>query len=82
MPKRGSPRYPTPGPACEERSLIHISEPTRLGRSSYAVFCLKKKILELSPFFDFFDNISMCCIVSYFLWLSYFTVESFFFCFL
>src|SRR5450756_2092978 len=24
-------------------SLIHISEPTRLGMSSYAVFCLKKK---------------------------------------
>src|SRR5665809_50309 len=24
-------------------SLIHISEPTRLRRSSYAVFCLKKK---------------------------------------
>jgi len=27
----------------EELSLIHISEPTRLRRSSYAVFCLKKK---------------------------------------
>src|SRR5450756_2652161 len=24
-------------------SLIHISEPTRLGMISYAVFCLKKK---------------------------------------
>src|SRR5450756_2789133 len=24
-------------------SLIHISEPTRLGMMSYAVFCLKKK---------------------------------------
>ena len=24
-------------------SLIHISEPTRLRRNSYAVFCLKKK---------------------------------------
>src|SRR5450756_2898681 len=24
-------------------SLIHISEPTRLGMLSYAVFCLKKK---------------------------------------
>ena len=24
-------------------SLIHISEPTRLRRTSYAVFCLKKK---------------------------------------
>ena len=23
--------------------LIHISDPTRLGRTSYAVFCLKKK---------------------------------------
>src|SRR5450759_451318 len=32
---------------CPERvlalSLIHISEPTRLGMISYAVFCLKKK---------------------------------------
>src|SRR5450759_1883034 len=30
---------------CEFRylSLIHISEPTRLGMISYAVFCLKKK---------------------------------------
>ena len=29
-----------------ELSLIHISEPTRLGMISYAVFCLKKKILS------------------------------------
>ena len=29
-----------------ELSLIHISEPTRLGMISYAVFCLKKKILN------------------------------------
>ena len=27
----------------EMLSLIHISEPTRLGMISYAVFCLKKK---------------------------------------
>src|SRR5450759_3927215 len=27
----------------EHLSLIHISEPTRLGMISYAVFCLKKK---------------------------------------
>src|SRR5665648_1121258 len=27
-------------------SLIHISEPTRLGMISYAVFCLKKKKKE------------------------------------
>ena len=27
----------------EKLSLIHISEPTRLGMISYAVFCLKKK---------------------------------------
>src|SRR5450756_1638183 len=27
----------------EALSLIHISEPTRLGMISYAVFCLKKK---------------------------------------
>ncbi|VTU60807.1 putative PTS system IIA component [Lactobacillus rhamnosus GG] [Lacticaseibacillus rhamnosus] len=40
------------GPFCEglleslemiTLSLIHISEPTRLRRISYAVFCLKKK---------------------------------------
>ncbi len=28
-------------------SLIHISEPTRLGMISYAVFCLKKKKLTV-----------------------------------
>ena len=28
-------------------SLIHISEPTRLGMISYAVFCLKKKKKQL-----------------------------------
>src|SRR5665809_154266 len=28
---------------CLNLSLIHISEPTRLRRISYAVFCLKKK---------------------------------------
>src|SRR5450759_5937100 len=33
----GSRRTPVP------LSLIHISEPTRLGMISYAVFCLKKK---------------------------------------
>ena len=27
----------------EVQSLIHISEPTRIGMFSYAVFCLKKK---------------------------------------
>src|SRR5659263_771467 len=30
-------------PAVPQLSLIHISEPTRLGMTSYAVFCLKKK---------------------------------------
>src|SRR5450756_2835421 len=29
--------------AVVDLSLIHISEPTRLGMISYAVFCLKKK---------------------------------------
>src|SRR5450756_2797237 len=29
--------------AIQDLSLIHISEPTRLGMISYAVFCLKKK---------------------------------------
>ena len=28
-------------------SLIHIFEPTRLRRSSYVVFCLKKKRLSI-----------------------------------
>src|SRR5450756_2596789 len=32
-----------PGRAQRDLSLIHISEPTRLGMISYAVFCLKKK---------------------------------------
>src|SRR5450756_1327082 len=31
------------GPTYKLLSLIHISEPTRLGMISYAVFCLKKK---------------------------------------
>src|SRR5450756_2956416 len=31
------------GVAVKLLSLIHISEPTRLGMISYAVFCLKKK---------------------------------------
>src|SRR5450756_3001574 len=31
------------GGAEADLSLIHISEPTRLGMISYAVFCLKKK---------------------------------------
>ena len=30
----------------ESLSLIHISEPTRLGMISYAVFCLKKKKID------------------------------------
>ena len=30
-------------PGQQGLSLIHISEPTRLGRISYAVFCLKKQ---------------------------------------
>ena len=32
-----------PKNADQQLSLIHISEPTRLRRISYAVFCLKKK---------------------------------------
>src|SRR5659263_713192 len=31
------------GRPVQKLSLIHISEPTRLGMISYAVFCLKKK---------------------------------------
>src|SRR5678816_4250692 len=33
-------------------SLIHISEPTRLLSISYAVFCLKKKILAYQDYFS------------------------------
>src|SRR5450756_3221725 len=46
--RRGLPRrqrlrdVPRRQPA-QGLSLIHISEPTRLGMISYAVFCLKKK---------------------------------------
>src|SRR5665648_1200917 len=36
-------RYTLYGNASINLSLIHISEPTRLGMISYAVFCLKKK---------------------------------------
>src|SRR5450756_3061295 len=32
-----------PASSPSKLSLIHISEPTRLGMISYAVFCLKKK---------------------------------------
>ena len=35
-------------PSVEYLSLIHISEPTRPERISYAVFCLKKKRLFFS----------------------------------
>ena len=34
---------------CINLSLIHISEPTRLGMISYAVFCLKKKNVTHEP---------------------------------
>src|SRR5450756_2828147 len=37
QPPGSQPRHGPP------LSLIHISEPTRLGMISYAVFCLKKK---------------------------------------
>src|SRR5450759_3386544 len=40
------PDLPVLDQICEKHqilSLIHISEPTRLGMISYAVFCLKKK---------------------------------------
>src|SRR5450756_2729903 len=37
-------------PPVPEISLIHISEPTRLGMISYAVFCLKKKKKENTKF--------------------------------
>src|SRR5450756_2197950 len=39
----GDGRTSAPEGSVERLSLIHISEPTRLGMISYAVFCLKKK---------------------------------------
>ena len=39
----GTETVPAASPAAQNLSLIHISEPTRLGMISYAVFCLKKK---------------------------------------
>src|SRR5660398_297388 len=39
----GSHKPNTSVPQAYYLSLIHISEPTRLRRISYAVFCLKKK---------------------------------------
>eukprot|EP00658_Telonema_sp_P-2_P055359 TRINITY_DN44008_c0_g1_i1.p1 TRINITY_DN44008_c0_g1~~TRINITY_DN44008_c0_g1_i1.p1 ORF type:complete len:104 (-),score=11.43 TRINITY_DN44008_c0_g1_i1:34-345(-) len=38
------------GPLCptHDLSLIHISEPTRLLSISYAVFCLKKKKIQIT----------------------------------
>src|SRR5450756_2697806 len=37
------PDAPVAAAPVQQLSLIHISEPTRLGMISYAVFCLKKK---------------------------------------
>src|SRR5450759_5759163 len=42
-PARGSVSVSVIAPRTVDLSLIHISEPTRLGMISYAVFCLKKK---------------------------------------
>src|SRR5659263_626496 len=39
----GHPAFECAFDAVKMLSLIHISEPTRLGMISYAVFCLKKK---------------------------------------
>src|SRR5660398_296984 len=40
----------------QELSLIHISEPTRLRRISYAVFCLKKKKKKKYKIYIINDN--------------------------
>src|SRR5450756_2672214 len=39
-------------------SLIHISEPTRLGMISYAVFCLKKKKKQKNMMSDSIHSIT------------------------
>src|SRR5665809_140624 len=44
----GEPDRPRPERPVQGLSLIHISEPTRLRRISYAVFCLKKKTKQKS----------------------------------
>src|SRR5665648_1180924 len=54
-PRPGRPRErrrrpPGPGSALS-LSLIHISEPTRLGMISYAVFCLKKKKTKIKKYY-------------------------------
>src|SRR5659263_315098 len=42
--EQGKPKFSVPKQNKDvSLSLIHISEPTRLGMISYAVFCLKKK---------------------------------------
>src|SRR5660397_246861 len=43
---RELPRHLQEAEAHQVLSLIHISEPTRLRRISYAVFCLKKKKMK------------------------------------
>src|SRR5450756_751070 len=43
VPEQGWPYGLLCYPVLSQLSLIHISEPTRLGMISYAVFCLKKK---------------------------------------
>src|SRR5678815_2892410 len=40
LPRRSRSRWPLPDSGAWDISLIHISEPTRLLSSSYAVFCL------------------------------------------
>src|SRR5665648_440932 len=40
---KNKPLHKLQNVCCIALSLIHISEPTRLGMISYAVFCLKKK---------------------------------------
>ena len=44
-------------------SLIHISEPTRLGMISYAVFCLKKKINEICKSDVSMNSFSVCVVL-------------------
>src|SRR5450756_2790294 len=47
----------------ESLSLIHISEPTRLGMISYAVFCLKKKKMRINKGNHFLTKITAFIIV-------------------
>src|SRR3546814_1299737 len=52
-PSRRAPRHGRRGPRSEE----HMSELQSLMRISYAVFCLKKKIIRNTYYFSYYQHI-------------------------